>query len=658
MTADLFFIKSNGGHFVSPTACVDKYEGTGHEIIIRELTQNALDAAREAEPKRPCKLVFEIRNVLTEKLPGVEVCQEHLGYMHHWEQESRQNYNDVLRNLRQLYSSTEVTCLFVQDNGVGLDSYRMEKLFGEGDSGKSETDGASGGTHGVGHKTAFAAGDMNYVLYGGVSRDAFGKVHKSASGHVRFPSHKWQDELFTRWSGHAYLARNINFPDNNSGIEIINDEREIPPLLREELDRIEQENDTGSVVIIPAFNFFFNDGNAADLICENIAKHFFAAIDQGRLSVHVYDDTATSNDSPKEHTMNCRKDVDEILSRQHILQNKYKKDATQLVAGRNIAEAWKTWKEALDPSLPSSAIHSLSTPFGEIRAYIRYTDTGPRRICIVRAGMFITDDDTDMPGSLKRSQFSSRKPFHAVLHFADSLQASDVKADQILRDAENEGHTSILRNKRDGIGKDWPALCKEIRIALLEVLEENPRNDSFTPDDFSIVVGGVGGWQQPMPVLPRPIIPDDNGVEPDPEPLPVPPIPPPPIPPPPIPPNPKPRKVGRPLEIADTVMPAGPDQVEVEIVGPDRTLPNALVQLQIRTGSDDTCEQPLRGRSIELDLARSLLDGEPLGKGTGTEIPLGRVEAGSRFRLSLQLAQGQDAELPMRAVMYRRRRKS
>ena len=646
MAAGLHFMKSYGGRFVSPTECFDRYEDVGHETIIRELTQNALDAAtREAKPKRPCELLFEIRRIPTSSIPGTENCQEHLDYMHQWEQKGQQKFTVELNRLKCLYNTNEtpeVTCLLVLDNGVGLDADRMEKLFGEGDSGKSETDGASGGTHGVGHKTAFAAGDMNYVLYGGVSHDKSGRAHKTASGHVIFPSHKKQDELFTRWTGDAYLARDINLPDNDSGIEVLNNEQEIPTLINTELDRIQRKFGTGSIVIIPAFNHFLGGGNVVGLICEDVAKHFFAAIDQGRLSVNVIDHTDSSRSGPVEHTLNCRNDIEEVLTRQHILQDRRKRNPTQIVAGHYSNEAWKTWKE--------NEGHLLNTRFGKVKAYIRYTDAGPRRICIIRAGMFITDDDKDMPGSLKRSQFSSRKPFHAVLHFADSLQAGDVKADQILRDAENEGHTSILMNKRDGIGKDWPALCKEIRKELLGVLEEIPQDDSFTPDILPIVVSGTGGWQQPKPVTPRPDVPDDDGkpVDPDPDP----------IPPPPRPPNPRPRKSGRPLQIAASVLPAGPDQVEVEIVGPDRTLPNAMVQLQIRTGSDDTCEQPLRGRSIELDLARSLLNGVPLGKGTGTEIPLGRVEADSRIRLSLQLVQGQNSELPLRAVMYRRRRKA
>ncbi len=652
MSAGLYFIPSGGGHYTSPTACVDKYEDTGHETIVRELTQNALDAAtREAVPKRPCKLVFEIRNVSTSLIPGATECLEHLSYMRDWEQPNRQDYNDVLRNLRQQYGSTEVTCLFVRDNGVGLDADRMEKLFGEGASGKSESDGASGGTHGVGHKTAFAAGDMNYVLYGGVSIDKLGKVRRTASGHVAFPSHGKQDGIddFKRWTGHAFLARDIIQP-TLIGVEVITNQREIPSIIDMELDRIWREHGSGSVVIIPAFNYFFDEGKVVDLICEDIAKHFFAAIDQGRLCVTVCDHTEANSDKSLMHTLQCRKDVDEILSRPSILKDLRRKSKTQIVTGFRISEAWKTWK--------FGKTHQLQTSFGKIKAFVRYTDSGPRRICVLRAGMYITDDDADMPASLKRSQFTSRKPFHAILHFADNIEIDEVKADQILRDAENHGHTGIRSNKRDGMGKSWQPLCKEIKERLLVVLEENPRNDSFTPEILPIVVRGADGWRQPIPVSPLPVVPydEDNENEPDPDPDPNPDPSPNPDPDPNPDPRP-PRKVGRPIEIASTARPGGPDQLEVEIIVPKQPVKDALIQLQTRTGSDGTCEQPLRGRSIEFDLARSLHNGKVLGKFTSSEVPIGKVEAGSRIRLSLQLVNGEDADLQLQAVMYRRRRK-
>ena len=58
-----------GGDKISPTECVKKYEDTGHETIVRELTQNALDAAREAG--RECTMRFEIRKLKTDDLPGI-----------------------------------------------------------------------------------------------------------------------------------------------------------------------------------------------------------------------------------------------------------------------------------------------------------------------------------------------------------------------------------------------------------------------------------------------------------------------------------------------------------------------------------------------------------------------------------------------------------
>ena len=151
----------------------------------------------------------------------------------------------------------------------------MEGLIGKGDSGKREDDGASGGTHGVGHETAFAAGDMNYVLYGG----AYGG-RRVASGHVVFPTHLCK-QTEVRWGGHGYLSQDVA-QVTLSGVAIIDNEYQIPPLIKTLLGEIKG---SGSVVIIPGFNRFPGDtnkerNNVVDLICEDIAKHFFVAVDQ------------------------------------------------------------------------------------------------------------------------------------------------------------------------------------------------------------------------------------------------------------------------------------------------------------------------------------------------------------------------------------------
>ena len=279
-----------GGDKIAPLECVKKYEDVGHEIIVRELTQNALDAAREA--RRPCNVNVRIETVPTEELPGIEDYREHLSAecMQAWEEKGQHKYVEAIDNLRRLSRAPQNECLMFFDNGVGLNVDTMEGLIGKGDTMKEEGDGGSGGNHGVGHETAFAAGDMNFVMYGGVNRQA----QRVASGHAVLPTHILGRQ---RFGGHGYLAADVA-QLSLSGVEIVKDADRIPPLIQRQLDHIADGGDNGrsagSVVIIPAFNRFPDtDGNAtADCcaqICEDIAKHFFVAVAQQRLSVTVTD---------------------------------------------------------------------------------------------------------------------------------------------------------------------------------------------------------------------------------------------------------------------------------------------------------------------------------------------------------------------------------
>ena len=335
MTTGLQVIQ--GGDKISPAECVKKYEDTGHETIIRELTQNSLDAAREAG--RECTMRFEIRELETDELLGIGEFRKHLSdeYMQEWLGKGQSKYLEVLDRLKDLASQDYTECLLIFDNGIGLNYRSMEGLIGKGDSGKREDDGASGGTHGVGHETAFAGGDMNYVMYGGVNGG-----RKVASGHVVFPTHLCKRSE-VRWGGHGYLSQDVA-QVTLSGVAIIDNEHQIPPLIQKLLKEIPG---SGSVVIIPAFNRFPGDrnkdgSNIVDLICEDIAKHFFVAVDQDRLNVFVQDFAANGNGNPIRGQLD---DADDVVHALNRVKNNKRARGNRLIAGYRSQESWLTYRE-------------------------------------------------------------------------------------------------------------------------------------------------------------------------------------------------------------------------------------------------------------------------------------------------------------------------
>ncbi len=632
LTTGLQFME--GGDKISPTECVKKYEDTGHETIIRELTQNALDAAREAG--RECTMRFQIRKLKTDDLPGIAEFRKHLSdeYMHEWLEKGQSKYLEVLDRLKFLASQDETECLLVFDNGVGLDYRSMEGLIGKGDSGKREDDGASGGTHGVGHETAFAAGDMNYVMYGGVNNG-----RKVASGHVVFPTHLCT-KTEVRWGGHGYLSQDVARV-TLSGVAIIDNEYQIPPLVRRLLGKIEG---AGSVVIVPAFNRFPGDSNddgtnVVDLICEDIAKHFFVAVDQDRLNVFVQDCSANGSDNALLDRLDDEDDVLRALNRvKHIKQRR----GNRLLAGFRSHESWLTYKRGDE--------HVLNTSFGKAKARIRYFDQQRSRIAILRTGMFITDDESKMPQELARRHFVNCKPFHAVLLFADNLNES-TEADNILRLAEDPGHSGIRFDPRSLNGRKARQLFGEINLELLKVLKSRPKGKSYEPDFIPVKARSQRGSTPPR-IMAR--LKQDRtnrkgegeeiesgsrrgegtgggggrG---------------------------KKRSVRRQLILpASRPVPTDTGRIELDIGPSTKTVKNAILYLETMTGSDATCESPLRGQEITFDLSRCLRDGEQLQdrRGNGREIHLGSLDEGLSTRLSLQIAGDQSVNAPLRAVLY------
>ena len=634
----LQFATGSGGEPISPKACVLRYEDTGHETIIRELTQNALDAARAAE--RSCELKFEIRKINSSQIPGMTDLRKQLRDEYHqeWLDSGRQNYIGVIRQLQRLSNEAETECLLVFDNGIGLSEERMKGLVGKGITGKPEDDGASGGTHGVGHDTTFAAGNLNYVIYAGINQV---KNEIAAFGRVLLPTH-FCEETKVRWPGHGYLTENIH-QYSMFGVDIINRIDRIPSFLHEQLRKIEH---SGSVIVIPAFNRFAGASGNVDigtLICEDVAKHFFVAVSKGQLKVRVDEFGKGGRNT---HKLSGPDDVEQFLIR---VRNEGYASGLRLVAGSRVYEAWQTYNEGEQ--------HLLHTSFGPIRVRIRYLDKGPSRIVVIRTGMFITDREDKRPSALAMKHFKSRKPFSALLLFAEDIHHISQKrdsADNIIRLAEDAGHTRIRSNLSLDGGRNLKQLCEEIKERLLDVLDEIEVTRSFTPDFLPIQLDSKRRFSvpplNPIPIPDSPVPHEPSSPQPGPKPPPGPGPGPRPGPNPPRPPSPK---GGRqPVDLRTCHVPGGPGQIEVEVVAPLETIANATIQLRTLTGSDQTCSTPLQGQPIELDLARCHRNGVALGKGFEKEIRIRRIEAGSRLRLSLQLANSHDMDLPMRVAVF------
>ena len=448
--------------------------------VIRELIQNSLDAADEAG-ETMAKVSFMVERISESDVPDVS------GYARHFQGAEKHHANAnggltdnakqvvrVIRGaLKRLSSADGVPCLFVVDNGVGLDEDRMTALLGDGASAKRE---GAAGSYGVGHLAPIPASDLRYVLYGGVKSGG----QRIASGYAMLASRADSDsEQGYMLSPDGYLVDGfLNGADGNPYKFI--SPSDAPRQIAEMLNKIESSYWHGAVVMIPAFNYFRRrSASLWEVVSKVAAYNFSAAIHTGRLLVLASDKTQ----GDQEERFLMRETLAGVLEQD--------KDATRAArrgsfygglrpSGRN---AYSAYKAQVDGER-----RAVDTGEGEIEIRL-LTDppSGSARVDLFRNGMWITDDVS----RLRRSDFASRQPFHAVL-LLDSQSGGELH--RLIRKSEGPMHDKLYLNLLDeNERRRLRSAIDKIADAIRDMAPEIG-DDSYTPDDyFAVDAGGEGG---------------------------------------------------------------------------------------------------------------------------------------------------------------------
>lgn len=411
------------------------------EPVARELLQNCLDAAREAG-REHADVHFTIERVPLEHIPGIAA------YRRHFETAVREHGSSAtgpattgIRRIRDALAAAETELLVCRDNGLGLNTERLDGLLGEGSSHKSQE---QTGSYGIGHLTAFSASDLRYVLYAGRARDDDRALHDVASGHAILAS-------AGRAGAHGYWIQQPSLFDPNRY------PKAIPPVLAHHL---EMTRDTGSVVCIVGFNGFREDDDSALLLRRAAAMHFLAAVHDGTMTVHVRD--AVRGDSVVD-----RSALPVLLDG----VREQRRSSTGL-AGEFAHRAWRTLEEG-----------ELLTLAGA-RVRFRPLDAGAQRdsrVHFFRNGMWIASDVQQ----LRTGAFAGYRPFDAVV-LLDQGELYDL-----VCGAEGPEHRG-LTPKRLGDREQQVrlnALLRTLRDGLRDHAGEEELSQQFVPRGFASVRG-------------------------------------------------------------------------------------------------------------------------------------------------------------------------
>ena len=422
--------------------------------VVRELLQNCLDAAiREA--KRDCaEIQFTISRRPLSELPGLdeylEACLSAKAGIRH---PATHDVKSAVDRIDKAVDKPEMSVLFCRDNGVGIDPNRMQALLSEGQSDKA-AQGA--GSFGLGHLTAFAASDLRYVLYAG-RMDGSDVV----SGHSILASHKLGA---TRYSPHGYWMT----PSDPFTLEGGDFPSVAPELMRGELGKIQ---DSGAVIAIAGFNFFREDDHttAVDHICEVAALNFLAAIWEGKMVVHVLDESSGLSKTV---------DADSLELMLKPIRNRQRARARGWLPGQQGYRALETLRNGA--MLATEIDRSVRVVFRRLAA----NSNDRSRVQIFRDGMWITNSEQE----IQTGAFNGVRPFDAVVMLSDSDPKDHTEFYDLLRNAEGPEHRGLTKRRELS-----PRNRNSLREMLLKIAsrlkEEAGAIDSdqgFIPPGFAV----------------------------------------------------------------------------------------------------------------------------------------------------------------------------
>ena len=465
--------------------------------IVRELIQNSLDAAVDAG-ESTARVEFIVGSATDKDIPDLAGYEKHfkgaVGYAGgNLSDNARQVVDNIQRALKRLSSGDGASCLFVMDNGVGLDEGRMTSLLSDGASAKFDS---ASGSYGVGHLASIPASDLRYVLYGGVDKDG----ERLASGYAMLASRP------------DARGRNMLAADGRLGVEgftngadgklLYKFSRAVPDIISNGLDRIERDFRHGTVIAIPAFNYFGDDRRGReresfrDVAFRVAAYNFSAAIQEGRLEVSVLD----GEDDGENGSLN-RENLGSVLA--------IDKDKSRAVGGGFYQGLRPSGRNAYSAyiALSGSERKTIRTDEGDLTVSLLIApEFGNARVDLFRNGMWITDA---IP-RLGRGDFANHQPFHAVL----TLNARDGgELHRLIRKAEGPMHDKLSLKLLDAQEKKrLTNALKQVADAIANIAPK-VKTEEYTPDDYLVVstgggVGESGGrrefamWGAPV-VIPR-----------------------------------------------------------------------------------------------------------------------------------------------------------
>jgi hypothetical protein len=386
---------------------VDILQGEPFVHLGRETVQNSLDALLA----EPVKVKFSKFTLAVEEIPSVDQLRNAV----HACQESSSTESAKAKE----FFDTAATMLKKPIQVLKVEDFNTKGLMGPcqngtpffallkatGQSRKGGEEGDSLGSFGIGKYAPFTLSRLRTLFISTVWKDKDGNFHHYVQGKSRLMSFTLDGKTFkgTGFWGEVEKCQ-----------PVIGDKKNLPEWLRRGSGDELTEQDLGTSLFILGFPTDAKNWEA--ILAATIAENFFGAIHEGKLVVEIGSEYVIDKTS-----------LEEIFTDQVI------KDALTKTLGSGASEAFS------DAYLYYLAITSDQAKrefkeqlhLGQMELRILVREQTPKKVAVLRSGMFITDG------------FEGLKRFPDFKDFIAVLRCVNAKGNHLLREMEPPRHDSF-----------------------------------------------------------------------------------------------------------------------------------------------------------------------------------------------------------------------
>ena len=436
---------------------IEHFTGSPIKHLAREVIQNALDAINSED--KPVVVKIKLNKVSTSSIPNIDELRKNLEYCLPSSKESEKAQVFFRTALEEL-DKTQISVLEVSDfNTTGMRGpsengtpfYAFMKAKGQS---RKDSDTA-GGSYGIGKFAPYAVSKLRTVFISTISETKSGSFEQLTQGRSILMSH---DTDGARKQGIGFWGI------KNRCQPVVNDNFNFSSWVTRADASEKLQNKTGTKLSILCFD---EQKNWQKHLAISIMENFFGAIYAGRLKVVIGEDEYFISNSTITDCFEKFSVEDESKS-----NDTDKEDKERFINRYNYLETLKFGV------VESSQTSSL----GNCQLKVLVGENLPKKVCVLRNGMFISENITGL------KSFSDFKEFSAV------FTCNDTTGNVLLRAMEPPRHDDFEPDRlptREQQIKGKKAL-KEIAVMVrnaMQKLAKDPVSDVTSIDELKDFFG-------------------------------------------------------------------------------------------------------------------------------------------------------------------------